>query len=297
MNALFTRLGVLLIWLLHFLPLGIIHRLGQSLGALAVNTRFSRTTRINLHACFPELSLQQRDQLARRFLGNLYASFMELGILWWPNRNRIKQLVSFEDYQYSQNDGKPVIFLTPHMVGLEMQGARMGMEFRGVGFFTPHKNLLVDRLIRESRDQLGDIIMLERAGGLRSLVRAIKDGRNLYFLPDMDFGDKVSRFAPFFGIQASTAPTLPWLCRTTGAKVVPCVCHKNEQGNGYRVRFYPAWDNFPSDNEEADLTRMNQFIEEQARLYPDQYFWGHKRFRTRPNTGEPNFYRWPQSLD
>lgn len=297
MNAIFTRLGIALIWGLHFLPLKCIHQLGRGLGVLAFHSRFSRTTRINLYACFPELSLAERDRLTKTFLGNLYASFMELGILWWPRRARIERLVTFEDLHHSDTGGKPVIFLTPHMVGLEMQGARMGMQFRGVGFFTPHKNSQIDHLIRQSRDQLGDIIMVERAGGLRTLIRAIRDGRHLYFLPDMDFGDKVSRFAPFFGIQASTAPTLPWLCRTTGAVVVPCVCHKKPSGDGYQIRFYPAWENFPSDSEDTDLARMNQFIEEQARLYPDQYFWSHKRFRTRPDAGDPNFYRWPQSLE
>jgi KDO2-lipid IV(A) lauroyltransferase len=290
-------LGIGLIWCLHFLSLRAIHNLGHALGTLAFHSRFSRTTRINLHACFPELTQQQRDQLARQFLGNLYASFLELGLLWWPKRARLEQLITFEDLHHSDQGGKPVISLTPHMVGLEMQGARMGMEFRGVGFFTPHKNRQIDQLFRQARNQLGDIIMLERGGGLRALVRAIKDGRKLYFLPDMDFGDKVSRFAPFFGIQASTAPTLPWLCRSTGAVVVPCACHKNADGNGYTIRFYPAWENFPSNSEAEDLERMNQFIEQQARLYPDQYFWSHKRFRTRPDPSEPNFYRWPQSLD
>jgi KDO2-lipid IV(A) lauroyltransferase len=292
-----TRIALALLWLLHFLPLGALDILGRGLGVIAFYTRFSRTTRINLHVCFPQLSLQERDQLARRHLGALCRSFLELGILWWSPRKRIASMVTLNNLHHTETNGRPIIFLTPHLVGLEMQGARMGMAFRGVGFFTPHKNTLIDNLIRSARNRLGDVVMLERKKGLRPLVRAIRDGRNLYFLPDMDFGDSASIFVPFFGIPAATVATLPWLTSLTGAVVVPCVCHRANDGMGYEVDFFPAWTNYPSGDEPADVRRMNDFIEAQGRAYPEQYFWGHKRFRTRPNPQEPNFYRWPQPLD
>ncbi|MDE1989072.1 MAG: lipid A biosynthesis acyltransferase [Betaproteobacteria bacterium] len=292
-----TRLGLAILWLLHFLPLRALEALARVLAAVAVRTRFARTTLINLHACFPEWTAAQRLRLARRHLAALIRSVLELGILWWSPKSRIEQLVRFKHLEHAEAGGRPVIFLTPHLVGLEMQGARMGMKFRGVGFFTPHKNRLIDRHIREARDRLGDVVMLERKKGLRPLIRAIQDGRRLYFLPDMDFGDRDSIFSPFFGIPAATVPTLPWLARMTGAVVIPCICRQLPHCQGYEVEFFPAWDHFPSEDLDADVRRMNAFIESQARRFPEQYFWSHKRFRTRPDPAEPYFYRWPQSLD
>ena len=292
-----TRLGLALLWLLHFLPLPALGVLSQLLAAIAIHTRFARTTRINLHACFPEYDTALRQSLARRHLAALIRSVLELGILWWSPSTRIERLVRFKHLEYAEGHGRPVIFLTPHLVGLEMQGARMGMKFRGVGFFTPHKNPLIDQHIRNARNRLGDVVMLERKKGLRPLLRAIQDGRHLYFLPDMDFGDRDSIFVPFFGIPTATVTTLPWLVRMTGAVVVPCVCHQLPRCKGYEVEFFPAWKDFPSENPENDVIRMNAFIEAQARQFPEQYFWSHKRFRTRPSPGDPYFYRWPQPLD
>jgi KDO2-lipid IV(A) lauroyltransferase len=60
--------------------------------------------------------------------------------------------------------------------------------------------------------------------------------------------------------------------------------------SGYTVAFHPAWEDFPTDNLEADVRRMNAFVEAQARVRPDQYFWGHKRFKTRPNPSDPYYY-------
>ena len=78
------------------------------------------------------------------------------------------------------------------------------------------------------------------------------------------------------------------MARLTGAKVIPVVTR--QEGHGYVARFYPAWEDYPTDDLEADVRRMNAFIEERVREMPEQYFWAHKRFKTRP-PGEPNPYK------
>jgi KDO2-lipid IV(A) lauroyltransferase len=94
---------------------------------------------------------------------------------------------------------------------------------------------------------------------------------------------------PFFGVSAATVSALPRLAKLTDAQIVPVITRQLPGGQGYRVRFYPPWDNFPSDNLEADVTRMNAFIEERIREMPPQYLWLHRRFKTRP-AGEPSLY-------
>jgi KDO2-lipid IV(A) lauroyltransferase len=59
---------------------------------------------------------------------------------------------------------------------------------------------------------------------------------------------------------------------------------------GYEVRFYPAWENYPTHDLIADTRRINEFIEQRVREMPDQYFWLHRRFKTRPK-GEESFYK------
>ena len=75
----------------------------------------------------------------------------------------------------------------------------------------------------------------------------------------------------------------------TGAKVVPVTTRLLPDGEGYVVTFYPPWENYPSDDDIADTRRMNEFIEQRVLEMPEQYFWVHKRFKTRPE-GEEKFY-------
>ena len=61
------------------------------------------------------------------------------------------------------------------------------------------------------------------------------------------------------------------------------------RADGYELRCYPAWENFPGTSVVEDTARMNAFIEEVARAMPEQYYWLHKRFKTRP-PGQARFY-------
>jgi len=70
---------------------------------------------------------------------------------------------------------------------------------------------------------------------------------------------------------------------------VPAVTRQLPGGAGYVLTFYPAWENFPTDDVDADTRRMNAFIEERVLEMPEQYYWLHKRFKTRP-PGEPRYY-------
>jgi KDO2-lipid IV(A) lauroyltransferase len=89
-------------------------------------------------------------------------------------------------------------------------------------------------------------------------------------------------------VQAATIPALSRLVRLTGACVVPIiVC---QVSSGYEVEVMPPWENFPGESVEEDTAYMNRFIESQVLRMPEQYFWLHKRFKTRP-PGEQRFYK------
>jgi KDO2-lipid IV(A) lauroyltransferase len=131
--------------------------------------------------------------------------------------------------------------------------------------------------------------LFSRHHGVRSVVKAIRRGLPFYYLPDMDFGARDSIFVPFFGVPAATVTGLSRIARMAGAVVVPVVTRQLPGAGGYRVRFFPAWRDFPSGDLERDARRMNDFIEERVLEMPEQYFWLHKRFKTRP-AGEAKYY-------
>ena len=139
-----------------------------------------------------------------------------------------------------------------------------------------------DAVLLHGRTRLGPTELYSRQDGIRPVAKAIKSGLPFYYLPDMDFGERDSIFVPFFGVPAATITGLARIAALTGAVVVPAVTTQLPGNDGYVLRFHPAWESFPSGDLAADTRRMNAFIEERVREMPAQYYWLHKRFKTRP---------------
>ena len=287
-----VRLGLALIWLLRFLPLAVLSRVGDALGMLLYALAYERrnVVTINLQLCFPELGDAVRAGLARRHFRAFGRSMLEHGILWWGSKERVQRLVRVEGLEHWQAVAdRPVIWFTPHFVGLDMGGVRLTSEYRLVSVYSRQKDSEFDAILYHGRTRFEPPELYSRQQGIRPVVRAMRKGLPLYYLPDMDFGERDSIFVPFFNVRAATITGLSRIAQLAGAAVVPCVTRQLPGGAGYVLRMYPAWADFPSGDFEADARRMNAFIEERVREMPEQYYWLHKRFKTRP-LGEPNPY-------
>lgn len=287
-----TRLGLAVIWLLHFLPLRLLAPLGRALGMLlylfALERR--RVTLTNLKLCFPQWTEAERVQTARAHFRAFGRSLLEHSLLWWGSKERIQRLVRVEGLAHWQAVAdRPVIWFTPHFVGLDMGGARIITEWRGISVYSRQKDPVFDRVLLRGRTRFVTPVLFSRQDGIRPVVKAMRAGLPFYYLPDMDFGSRDSIFAPFFGVPAATITGLSRIARLAGAVVVPAVTRQLPGSSGYVLTFYPAWTGFPTDDVEADVRRMNEFIEQRVLEMPDQYFWLHKRFKTRP-PGEEKFY-------
>ena len=286
------RVAIFALWLLHFLPLALLNPIGQGLGLLfyALGRERREVARTNLKLCFPTLSEHEREHRVRQHFCAFGRSVLERGILWWSSAARIKRLVRIEGEAHWQAfPGQPIILLAPHFVGLDMGGSRLSIDVQVASMYSKQKNPLADRLLLQGRRRFNVPRLFSRQDSVRSVVKAVREGTPFYYLPDMDFGARDSIFVPFFGVPAATITGVSRLARLANARVVPAVTRQLPGGQGYVLRFYPAWENFPSDDVAADTRRVNAFIEERVLEMPEQYYWLHKRFKTRP-AGEPRFY-------
>lgn len=294
MSRLMSHLAVGLFWLLHFLPLSVLAALGRSFGmVLYPFARWRRhVVQTNLRLCFPELDDASRRALARRHFALLGRSLFERCLLWWASAERLKRTVRIDGLEHlrrAQDEGRAVILLAPHFLGLDMAGTRLTLEIDAVSIYSRQKNKVFDRWLYHGRSRFGDQLLLSRSDGVRSTVKAMKSGRPFYYLPDLDYGRRESIFVPFFGIPAATISGLPRLARLAGAVVLPCVARMQPGGGGCVLEIGAPWDGFPGDDVEADVARMNRWLEGVIRTMPEQYYWVHRRFKTRPR-GEPGFY-------
>lgn len=289
-----SRLVFGFMYLIHFLPLSFTAKIGNALGMLLfwlIHER-RKVIRINLERCFPKLDRAQRERLARAHFRLFARSLLERSILWWAPRERIERMVRIDGLENLTKASGPVILLAPHFLGFDASISRLSLEFQMAGMYARQKDPVADRLLYRGRGRFGARLM-ERKAGLKAAVGAIKSGAFYFYLPDLDYGPKHSIFVPFFGVQAATVTGLSYLARASGAAIVPCVTRMLPGGDGYVTTIYPAWSDFPgratSAGRYADARRMLAFIEERVLEMPEQYYWLHKRFKTRP-PGEPRFY-------
>lgn len=268
-------------WLLHWLPLPWLAACGRIFGRLFY--RFGHARRhialTNLGLCFPTLSETEKSVLVRRHFEAFGRSFLERGLLWWASPARIRCIVQLEGLAQIPQD-RPVILLAPHFVGLDMGWTRLTLERDLVSMYANQKNPVFNAALYRGRLRFGHSELLSRQEGTRRAIKALKAGTPFYYLPDMDYGRQDAIFVPFFGVPAATITGLSRLARMTGAVVLPVITRM--QDNGYVVEIGAAWDDFPGSSIEADTRRMNAYIEEAVRQMPEQYFWLHRRFKTRP---------------
>lgn len=289
-----TRIFLAFMWLLHWLPLPVQAAIGWLLGhllyLLVVPRR--RVLHTNLRLCFPELSPAQRRTLARRVVVAVTRSMLERGLIWWAPEARIRKLIELhglEKLRSLQAQKRDIVILLPHFVGLDMAGTRLNLELDLATMYSAQNNKLLEKMLFRGRTRFGKQTLISRQEGVRPIVKAMRSGLPMGILPDMDFGPRDSVFVPFFGIQTATIPAVSRIARMTNAVVLPLVVHMKPWGQGYVAAFRDPWEDFPTDDAVADTARMNAWIEAEVRLHPDQYYWVHKRFKTRPQ-GEAKLY-------
>jgi len=289
-----ARILLAFLWLFQWLPLALQATLGSAFGRLGWHVARSRrrVALRNLELCFPELPADERERLARAHFRWLGRSLLERGLLWYASPGRLRRLIHVEgDVQLAERSERPVMWLVPHFMGLDVAGASVLLfqKRKGISIYQRQSNAVLDRALRRGRLRLGNAEIFERDDAGRALVRAIRRGDAFFNLPDMDFGTRDAAFVPFFGVEATTLLAPSRMARALDMVVQPVVAEILPGGAGYRVRYEEPWTDFPTEDAVADAARMNRWIESKIRRNPAQYLWVHRRFKTRP-PGEPSLY-------
>ncbi len=284
-----VRLGVLILWLIHFLPFRLIVAIGNGIGSLLylVAGERRRVGQINLRLCFPGMSEEARSRLLRDHFKMFARGLIERSILWWSSAEYISSLIRVEGIEHFEAvAGQPSILLTPHFVGMDAGGQWVAQQIDTVCMYANQKNVYMTELLLEKRARFRNQKLYSRQQGLRPIIKGMRAGMPFIYPPDQDQGVKDGVFVPFFGVQAATMTSVSRIAQMTGAKVVPSITRVLPGAGGYVLTFYPAWENYPSGDDALDARRMNEFIEQRILEMPEQYFWLHKRFKNRPEGAE-----------
>lgn len=273
------------------LPLPLLRAVGAVLGVglyAAVGQR-RRVVQTNLRLCFPHWTPAHRERVTRRVFIAFAQSWLDRGWLWQAPQAVLRRRLRLSDPQGVLSQPGPTVLFAPHFVGLDAGWTRLALEphLRLQTIYTQQSDPAVDRWVRAGRARLGQVTLYQRVDGVKRLIKSMRDGHWLYLLPDMNFGAEESIFVPFYGVPAATVPSLPRFAALAQARVVPIVTTMTPQG--YEVRVLPPWQDYPGTDLQADTALMNRRLQDWIDAQPDQYFWVHQRFKSRP-AGEPPLY-------
>ena len=279
--------------LVAYLPWSVKAFLGKGLGRLAllVAGRRRHITEVNIKLCFPEKTPEEQKKLVKDiFLANGIGVF-ETATALVRSVSFLKDRVTFigrEHLDKTLAEGKGAIILGVHFSALDLGGALHGLFFTVDSIYKPHKNAVFNRFIEKGRTQYFEEQI--PSSDLKRLVRRVRNGKICWYSPDQDFGRDVSVFAPFFGVEAASIVMTARISKMAKVPVLPLRIHRNPDNYTYTLEYLPPLENFPSGDDVADATQVNQAIEKMIRVHPEQYLWMHRRFKTRPNSDDPSLY-------
>jgi len=286
-----TWLGLGLLRVSVYLPFKWQLKLGRSLGRLTYKLLKKRRhiAETNVRLCFPELSSEERHTIVEKTFENNGIALFETAMAWWASNKRLEKMCRVTGLEHIHEvlaEGKGVILLSAHFSTLEISGAMIALYQPFQVIYKKARNPLFEKVLRKSREK--KFLNAIDTYDVRRIVQTLKEGLVTWYAMDQDFGAQRSVFVPFMGVNTCTLTTPSRYSRMTNAAVVPYFPIRDKNGI-YQINILPALDDFPSNSLEDDAARINALIEEYIRKAPDQYFWVHRRFKTRP-AGEASFY-------
>ncbi|MBI2467823.1 MAG: lysophospholipid acyltransferase family protein [Candidatus Rokubacteria bacterium] len=277
-------------WLVGRLPLTMSRRVGAAAGELAywVLAGRRRVAHANLALAFgPALDPRARRRLARANFRHLGVTVFECCRLFFGPPGRMLERVRMEGVEHLKAglaEGRGVLYLGAHFGNWELLAASQQLTgFPLSVVVRPLDNPLLEALVARARERLG-VRLIPKRRALRDVQTALARGECVGIMLDQNAGRR-GVFVPFFGQQASTSRSLAVLALKTGAPVVPAFIRRLADGS-HQVTLEPPIPLARTGELERDVAeatrRFTEAIERQVRAYPEQWFWVHRRWKTRP---------------
>lgn len=258
-----------------------------------------RTGERNLEIAFPDMTEQNRRSLLRgsfESLGRLLAEFSQLPR---ATPEKLRALIEYDQVglahlREAEKNRRGIIFLTGHLGAWELHSFGWSALEYPISFLVrPLDNPRIEEMIERVRTRFGNRA-IDKKSAARQSLRVLRQGGTLGILSDLNTQTYEGVFVPFFGKLACTTAGIATLALKTDAVVIPTCAVWDKKKQRYFFHGDPPIELVRTGEHDKDIelntARFAAAIERMVRLYPDQWLWIHKRWKTRP-PGEADLYQ------
>jgi KDO2-lipid IV(A) lauroyltransferase len=277
---------------LQCFPVNINLRTARLIGTLvyALDRKHRDRALANLRRSFPEYSEGQCRRLARRSMQQMVMLFVEV-----LSTTRLVRFDSWADYVELENfrpilemllrRQRGMIMLTGHYGNWEILGYVMAtLGFETVSIARPLDNAYLSRFLFEVREKTGQKIIAKK-GATPEITAELEKKGTVAFIADQNAGAK-GLFVDFFGRKASTYKSIGLLAMQYDVPIVIGYARRVDDRFQFKAGAQDVI--YPEDWKAQDeplryiTERYTAAIEQIVRADPGQYWWVHRRWKTRP---------------
>ena len=295
-QAVLQRMAEVFMDMAATLPLRFNWKLAEFLGQVwfQVDIRHRQIAITNLEiACGDELSENERRTIARRNFIHLARVLLELPYLSKLTPDDLNGFVAFhgiEHFKDSLQKGRGVLLMASHFGNWELMALAFSLRYHPINIVVrPLDNPFLDKLITKIRTRGGNQLIAKK-GSVRKMLRLLAAGDAVALLLDQNQAWYEGVFVPFFNEIACTNKALSTIALRTGAPVISAFNVRQPDGS-YQVFCEPEVVLDRSGDTTRDIeentAKFNRIIEAYVRRYPEQWFWLHERWKTRPYKSGP----------
>jgi len=285
---------------LGILPRPVAIAVGLTIGWLAylLAGDLRRTGRRNLELAFPEMPEPERRRLLHGCFASLGRLLGEFSQLPRATPEKLRKLIEYDEVglrhlREAEKNKRGVIFLTGHLGVWELHSfGWSALEYPLSFLVRPLDNPRIEEMIEAVRTRFGNRA-IDKQSAARQSLRVLREGGTLGILSDLNTQTHEGVFVPFFGKLACTTAGIATLALKTDAVVIPTCAVWDKKRRRYFFHGDPPVELVRTGDHHQDIevntARFAAAIERMVRLYPDQWLWIHRRWKTRPD-GETSLY-------
>ena len=268
----------MLLRLVATLPLAALHRLGSVLGWIMYGTSPTYRRHLREHLAQAGYTDAATRRAAIAAAGQLIT---ELPALWFRPHDEVVRLVKevegVEAAFAARAQGKPLLFLAPHMGCFEITAQYAALRMPITVLYRRPKAGWLEPAMLEGRSRPNLQLVPANLSGVRRLFKALRRGEAVGFLPDQVPGEGEGDWADFFGRPAYTMTLAARLAERDNVACFLAYAKRLPRAAGYAIVVRPLAARLPG---ESATRHLNSALEALVRECPGQYLWSYNRYKT-----------------